>query len=104
MRIRVSATSNSLDPKEIDAIERDFEKIDRRLQDLDEVTAEVRVDDAHGNPGYHVTAELHYRRNHLIAKTDHTELGQAVRAAREDLLRQINDRSRGGHSSFAKKR
>jgi hypothetical protein len=39
-----------------------------------------------------------------VAKADHPDMGQAVRAAREDVMRQINDRSRRGHSSFTKGR
>jgi hypothetical protein len=31
-------------------------------------------------------------------------MGQAVRRARDEILRQINDRSRRGHSSFTKNR
>jgi hypothetical protein len=51
-----------------------------------------------------VILELEYRRNHLMAKSTHTDMGQAVREAREEILRQVNDRSRGGHSSFTKGR
>jgi ribosome-associated translation inhibitor RaiA len=103
MRIKVSSPNHQLKPTDIDDIERDLEKIDRRLHDYrEEVLAEVRITGNEKTPQHHVTIELHYGRNHLIAKTDHADMGQAVRAAREDLLRQINDRSRGGHSSFAK--
>ena len=104
MRIRVSSPGVDLNQASIDEIERDLEKIDRRLQDWKEVSAEVRV--TNGNPvtKNHVVIELEYGRNHLIAKADNPDVGIAVREAREDLLRQINDRSRGGHSSFSKHR
>lgn len=104
MRISVSAPGDRLRPTEIEAIERDLDKIDRRLKDFrEEVSASVRVTEADGSaPGHHVVIELDYGRTHLIAKADHADVGQAVRAAREELLRQINDRSRGGHSQFAK--
>jgi ribosome-associated translation inhibitor RaiA len=104
MRIRVSSPGVEIKQSKIDEIERDLEKIDRRLQDWNEVFAEVRV--TNGNPvtKNHVVIELEYGRNHLIAKADNPDLGQAVREAREELLRQINDRSRGGHSSFTKQR
>jgi ribosome-associated translation inhibitor RaiA len=104
MQIRVSSPGNRLDSGDIDQIEKDLEKIDRRLGDVNDVFAEVRIKD--GDPGqdYTVTIELDYRRNHLIAKANHMDMGQAVRTAREEILRQINDRSRGGHSSFAKGR
>ena len=103
MRIRVSAPDEELTPEEQEGIHRDLEKIERRLQDYrEEVRADVRVRTDGGKPGLRVTIELNWGRNHLIAKADNGDVGQAVREAREDLLRQINDRSRRGHSSFAK--
>ncbi len=104
MRIAVSSPGKQLTDADIDAIEKDLEKIDRRLQGIDEVYAEVRINGSgSGAPGFSVTLELEYRNNHLIAKTQHNDMGQAVREAREEVLRQINNRSRGGHSSFAKR-
>jgi ribosome-associated translation inhibitor RaiA len=104
MHIRVSSPGVDLKQASIDEIERDLEKVDRRLSDWKEVFAEVRV--TNGNPitKNHVVIELEYGRNHLIAKADNPDIGLAVREAREDLLRQINDRARGGHSSFSKHR
>jgi ribosome-associated translation inhibitor RaiA len=104
VQIRVSAPGNNLDSSEIDLIQRDLEKIDRRLKDYENVFAEVRINDGDGGHGYQVTLEVEYSRNHLIAKGTHSDMGQAVRGAREDILRQINDRSRRGHSSFSKGR
>jgi ribosome-associated translation inhibitor RaiA len=104
MRISVSSPGKHLDPAEIDRIERDLDKIDRRLHEQNEVAATVRIAETQGVPGWHVTLELDYGRNHLIAKADSADLGQAVREAREEVLRQINDRSRRGHSWFAKRR
>jgi ribosome-associated translation inhibitor RaiA len=105
MRIRVSSPGYELKARDVDRIEKDLEKIDRRLHQHRDVEADVRI--ASSNDGahdYHVTVELDYGRNHLVAKADHSDIGQAVREAREELLRQINDRSRGGHSSFVKRR
>ena len=106
MRIRVSSPGNHLKQEEIDAISRDLEKIDRRLQDFkEEVSADVRVSHAQGSGaghGHRVTIELNFGRTHLIAKAENADVGQAVREAREELLRQINDRKRGGHSAKAK--
>ncbi len=103
MRIRVSAPGNHLKETVLDEIHRDLEKIDRRLAGFrEEIIAEVRVGSPEGNSGHHVVVELNYGRTHLIAKADGSDVGRAVREAREDLLRQINDRSRRGHSSFAK--
>lgn len=104
MRLSVSSPGQDLSQAEIDQIERDLEKIDRRLKDFkEEIRADVRINKGgSGAPQHHIVIELHFGRNHLVAKEDHSDWGQAVRAAREDLLRQINDRSRGGHSSFSK--
>lgn len=104
MRILVSAPSKDLSQQQIDSIYKDLEKIDRRLADWKEdPTAEVRINKPDpGAPTHEIVMELHYGRNHLIAKEVHADVGQGVRAARDDLIRQINDRSRGGHSSFAK--
>lgn len=104
MRIVVTAPGNHLRAADVDQIEKDLEKIDRRLKDFrEEVKAEVRITGSEGMPpGQHVVLELHYGRNHLRATAEHTDLGQAVRIAREEILRQINDRSRRGHSSFSK--
>ncbi|HET7482091.1 MAG TPA: HPF/RaiA family ribosome-associated protein [Actinomycetota bacterium] len=106
MRIRVSAPGNELKQEEIDRIEHDLEKIDRRLQDFrEEVQVDVRISNAQ-RPGAgdarHVLIELDYGRTHLKAKAESADVGQAVREAREDLLRQINDRKPGGHSARAK--
>lgn len=102
MFIKVSSPGVDLKPSDIDAIERDLEKIDRRLADYQEVNAEVRVNETDGRPGFAIVLELDYSRNHLIAKAEDADLGVAVRSAREEILRQINDRSRRGHSSFSK--
>jgi ribosome-associated translation inhibitor RaiA len=101
MLIRIAAPGIDLASVDRDRIEQDLQKIDRRLSNR-ELEADVRVKGGEGGVGYHVVIELNYGRNHLSAKEDHSDLGQAVRAAREDLMRQINDRSRRGHSSFAK--
>jgi hypothetical protein len=108
MRVTVSAPGQGLDQSDVDAITTDLEKIDRRLDGFDgEVVAEVRISNAQNAqrvPGHHVVLEVHYGPNHLLAKTENPDVGIAVREAREDVLRQINDRSRGGHSSRAKGR
>ena len=104
MRIRVSSPGTDLKETDVDRIQKDLEKIDRRLGDSREVDAEVRISDNGGTQGYSVVLEVNYGRHHVMAKSGHSDLGQAVRGAREDVLRQINDKSRGGHSSFAKGR
>jgi ribosome-associated translation inhibitor RaiA len=105
MRIRVSSPGFELKSRDVDRIEKDLEKIDRRLHEYREVVADIRIASGkNGARAYQVTVELDYGRNHLMAKADHSDMGQAVREAREELLRQINDRSRGGHSSFLKRR
>ena len=101
MLVRIASPSTDLSDDDRRKIEEDLQKIQRRLPNRD-VQAEVRVKNGEGHLGYHVVIELDYGRTHLSASEDHTDVGQAVRSAREDLLRQINDRSRRGHSSFAK--
>jgi ribosome-associated translation inhibitor RaiA len=104
MELRVSSPGTDLVDEDIDRIQKDLEKIDRRLNGLQDVFAEVRINDEGAAQGFQVILELEYRRNHLMAKATHTDMGQAVREARDDIMRQINDRSRRGHSSFTKGR
>ena len=104
MELRVSSPSTDLAAEDVDRIQKDLEKIDRRLNGLQDVFAKVRINDGGAAQGFQVTLELEYRRNHLMAKSSASEMGQAVREARDDILRQINDRSRRGHSSFTKGR
>lgn len=104
MRIRVSAPGNHLKEADVDTIQRDLEKIERRLDGFkQEISADVRIKTEGRAPTHHVIVELDYGRTHLIAKASGDDPNQAVREAREELLRQINDRSRRGHSSFSKK-
>ena len=104
MELRVSAPGNHLEQAEIDRIQRDLEKLDRRLARYSEVYAQVRIQDKESSPVQHVTLEVEFGRNHLIAKAENESYMQAVRAARDEVIRQVNDRSRGGHSSHAKGR
>ncbi len=103
MELRISAPGKNLSPEEIERIHTDLDKIARRLDAHREVTAELRVSGNKSTPEYHVTLEVDYGRNHLIATDDGSDLGQTIREAREDIMRQINDRSRGSHSDYAKK-
>ena len=104
MRIKVTSPGMAIKQSEIDQIEKDLEKIGRRLSSYQEVEILVRtkVHNSSAHPKVHVTMEIDYGRNHHVAKGDDDDIFVAVRQAREDVLRQINDRSRGGHSSFAK--
>ena len=105
MELRVSAPGSHLEDADVDRIEKDLQKIDRRLSRFDEVHAEVRINKNDSHPiSFNVTLEVQYGKHHLVAGTEHADMNQAVREAREDVLRQINDKSRGGHSSFAKRR
>ena len=108
MRVTVSAPGEDLKQSDVDAITADLEKIDRRLDGFtEEIVANLRIGKAQNAqrvPGHHVVLEVHYGPNHLIAKTENRDMGMAIREAREEILRQINDRSRGGHSSRAKGR
>ena len=103
MLIRVSSPNGELSDQDVDQFKRDLEKIARRLHEWDdreEVVAEVRVKKEGLN--YDVAVELSYGRNRLVARERGEDVHMAARECREELLRQINDRSRGGHSSFAK--
>ncbi|MQA99209.1 MAG: hypothetical protein GEU78_02775 [Actinobacteria bacterium] len=106
MRIRVSSPNGDLSAQELDQFERDLEKIARRLHEFDdreEILADVLVKENEEGPNNHVSVELHYGRNHLrTTETGSADVHQLTREARDELLRQINDRSRRGHSSFAK--
>ncbi len=102
MQIRVSSPADHLSSAEVEGIHKDLDKIDRRLHEFEVVTAEIRVQPDGRVPDNRVTIELHYGRHHLVARSRHEEVRRAVRKAREELLRQINSQSRGGHSSFAK--
>ena len=104
MELKVSSPGNKLSDEDVDQIQRDLEKIDRRLPKEKEIYAEVRISGAEGPTDFHVVLEIEYGRNHLLAKADNSDIGMAVRAAREEILRQINDRSRGSHSQYAKGR
>ncbi|MGH2807200.1 MAG: HPF/RaiA family ribosome-associated protein [Actinomycetota bacterium] len=107
MRIRVSSANGiAVTEQDKDTIQHDLEKIDRRLAEFrEEISADVRISyaqSATAGKAHHVLIELDFGRNHLIAKADNADVGQAVREAREELLRQINDRKRGGHTARAK--
>jgi ribosome-associated translation inhibitor RaiA len=102
MRISIAHPGQELDKSELESIERDLDKIDRRLKGVEDVDARVRISNGQPGKGYHVVLELEYRKNHLIAKADSADVGMGVREAREEILRQIKDRSKGGHSSYSK--
>jgi ribosome-associated translation inhibitor RaiA len=104
MELKVSWPGNKLSDADVDRIQGDLEKIDRRLQRFKDVYAEVRITGGVGPAQFLATLEVEYGRNHLVAKAENTDMGQAIRAAREEILRQINDRSRGSHSQYAKGR
>jgi ribosome-associated translation inhibitor RaiA len=101
MELRVIAPDDDLKEQDVSRIEKDLEKLDRRLENYDLVRADVRIA-KNGGHGREVTLDLQYGRKHIIAKAQHDKIGQAVRLVRDDILRQVNDRSRGGHSSFTK--
>jgi ribosome-associated translation inhibitor RaiA len=105
MHLRVSSPGIRLKDGEVDRIQRDLEKIDRRLRNFNEVYAEIRINGSDaGAPSRQVTLEVQYGRHHLLAKSESADMGVAVRDAREEILRQINDRSRRSHSEYSKGR
>jgi ribosome-associated translation inhibitor RaiA len=106
MRIKVSSPNGDLSDEDVDQFARDLEKLGRRLHEFDdreEILANVRIKENGEGTNHEVTVELHFGRNHLIAnEKGSADVHQLARQARDELLRQVNDRSRGGHSSFAK--
>ena len=105
MQLRVSAPGNKLTADDREQIRIDLEKLDRRLARFKEPYVECRINGNGGSVGYEVTLELEAGRLHLISKSSNRDRGQAVRAAREEMIRQINDarqRRRGSHSQYAK--
>lgn len=101
MRISIASPGVDLKPAEAERIEEDLQKIARRLEKVPDVDTRVRISNGQPN-AYKVVLEVDYRRNHLIATCEHEDIGRGVREAREDILRQIKDRSRRGHSSRTK--
>lgn len=104
MELKVSAPGLDLSQDQLERIDRDLEKLDRRLKDYDLVYAELRINqNQRGATAYKAVLELEFGKNHLVASGENSDMGGAVREAREDILRQINDRSRRGHSDFTKR-
>ena len=102
MRISVSAPGHDLAADDRQAIERDLDKLTRRLHQYEEAAMEVRITGGPPATEWRAVLEVDYGRNHLVAKSESPDIGQAVRTAREEILRQVNDRTRRGHSSFVK--
>ena len=104
MELKVSSPGLDLDKEQLERIDRDLEKLDRRLKDYQLVYAELRINYTEkGVSTYRTVLELEFGKNHLVAKSENSDMGMAVREAREDILRQVNDRSRRGHSDFTKR-
>ena len=104
MQLKVSSPGLDLDQDQLQRIEQDLEKLDRRLKDYDLVYAELRINQAQrGAAHYKSVLELEFGKNHLVASGEHSDMGAAVREAREDILRQINDRSHRGHGDYQKR-
>lgn len=105
MHLRVSSPGAQLRDGDVDRIQKDLEKIDRRLRQFDDVYAEVRINGSDaGAMTHHVTLEVEYGRHHLLAKSEGTDIARAVRVARDEIIRQINDHSRRSHSEYSKRR
>ncbi|MEA2461249.1 MAG: hypothetical protein QOH90_1426 [Actinomycetota bacterium] len=102
MRISESTPGHDLAADDREAIERDLDKLVRRLHQHEDAVIEVRLSEGPPSIQWHAVLEVDYGRNHLVAKSDSPDKGQAVRTAREEILRQVNDRTRRGHSSFVK--
>ena len=106
MELILSAPGVDIDDDDRARVSQWLEKIDRRLKDRRDVRATVRVTGHDtGKPTRKVTLEIDYGRTHLLATADAQDTGQAVRQARDEIIRQINDmKQRGSHSSYANRR
>jgi ribosome-associated translation inhibitor RaiA len=102
MRIAIASPGIDLSDEESQQIERDLDKVGRRLTKVDDVSCEVRVNNGQPAGSFRVVIELHYRANRLVATEEAGDIGMAIRAAREDILRQINDRTPRGHADHSK--
>lgn len=101
MNLSISSPGTDLTPDEVARIEKDLEKIDRRLRKPDEAFARLRVTNGTRAPSVHVVLELDYHKHHFIGKADNSDVGIAVREARDEIVRQITD-AKGGHSSYSR--
>jgi hypothetical protein len=71
MDLSISSPDHDLKPDQIERIERDLEKIDRRFKSPEAAMARLRV--RNGTPaGFDVLLEIDYRRNHFLAKASAT--------------------------------
>ena len=103
MELKVSSPGLDLGEEQLQRIDQDLEKLGRRLKDYKLVYAELRINHTEkGMRTYKTILELEFGKNHLVASGENSDMGVAVREAREDILRQINDRSRRGHSDHTK--
>lgn len=101
MIVRIASPDEELDERMVAGIEQDLEKVERRLSARDEVYLDIGL----GREGVaqRATLKIEYGRNHLVSTGEGPDARAAVREAREDLLRQINDRSRGGHADHQRR-
>lgn len=100
MLVQMSAGHDHLTDEDMAVIRKDLDKLERRLHEHQDIKAELRIAGQGGSPDHRVTVELHYGHNHLVAKVSDYDTRVAVNKATAELMRQINDRARGGHNSF----
>lgn len=106
MEFRVVSPGEPLTDDELSQIEDSLKKIGQRLKRVEnykDVWAEVHIS-KDGSTTRKVCIELRYGRNHFVAKAEHQRPLVALREARDELLRQINDSSRRTHSSLSHRR
>ncbi|HVL63956.1 MAG TPA: HPF/RaiA family ribosome-associated protein [Actinomycetota bacterium] len=103
MFIRIAATGGELSDNDVDQIQKDLGKLERRLKGGKEPYLDIHVSGDDGAPTRKVTLRLEYGPNQLVATAEEADVLLAVRQARERLLRQIEREGRGGHADHAKR-
>lgn len=102
MFIRVASTGKELTQPDIDRIQQEMAKLDRRLQKVEEPYLDIHVSGDESAPAKKATMRLEFGSRHLVASAEDADVFRAIRAGREELLSQIERAGRGTHSEYSK--
>lgn len=103
MQIAIVTPGVELEPATKARFEDDLAKLARRLGNDESATCNAKLNRGDRNL-VHVVLEVHQGKHHYLAKSDDEDANFALRKARDEVIRQLNDHSRGGHSQYAKGR
>ncbi|MBA2726014.1 MAG: HPF/RaiA family ribosome-associated protein [Actinobacteria bacterium] len=101
MQIAIVTPGVELEPATKDRFEDDLAKLTRRLGNDETAVCNAKLNRGERNL-VHVVLEVHQGKRHYLAKSDDKDANLALRKARDEVIRQVNDHSRGGHSQYAK--